>query len=132
MSDLSKRSDWKAVIACLNTQIESIRVNVVQMNKVSTPLNGQPFRMPVTIAPAVMTNQAIRFSYNQPLAYKKSLKQLIQDAPVFAPHNKPLILHNLPPMPPKHITIEQRHPQIVPLTNFNPSSNKQAIVMRPI
>lgn len=103
--DIGKRRDWKTVIAGLNNPTASIRVNVVQMNKVNTQ-NGQSYRMSVPIAPVIMANQAIRFSYNQPLAYKKSLRQLIQDAPVFSPpQSKPPQLNYFPPLPPKNIII---------------------------
>lgn len=103
--DIGNRSDWRTVLMSLSNPTASIRVNVMQMNKVNVQ-NGQSYRISAPIAPVVMTNQSIRFSYNQPLAYKKSLRQLIQDAPVFAPPQaKPPQLNYFPPLPPKNIII---------------------------
>lgn len=103
--DIGNRSDWRTVLMSLSNPTASIRVNVMQMNKVNAQ-NGQSYRISVPIAPVVMTNQSIRFSYNQPLAYKKSLRQLIQDATVFAPpQTKPPQLNYFPPLPPKNIII---------------------------
>ena len=124
--DMGRRSDWKAVITGLNGQRTSIRVNAVQMNKANSQ-NGQSYRIPIPLAPVIMPNQAIRFSYNQPLAYKKSLKQLIQDAPVFAPAQaKPPQVNRFPPLPPKYITVENKHPQTVAYSNYNILGSKQA------
>lgn len=130
LPDMGKRSDWKGVIAGLNNKRAPIKVNVIQMNKMNGQ-NGQSYaRTSVPIAPVIiMPNQTFRFSYNQPLAYKKSLKQLIQDAPVFAPvQSKAVQVNHFPPMAPKTRAIDNKHPQIVAFSNLHPQHtivNKQ-------